>query len=96
MKKVRVYYSNGTIMTSSPMNRPDAIAFQKKFKADDDVIYVEELDMLKPEAQAEFRASAAMWRGRIESTRGTDRFDPATDKIMHHHYIDHFRLGTCG
>jgi len=92
MQKIKVYYRNGAIMISSPMNKWEAQSFRQKFDGDTDVINTEIVMVDKLQAQLEFRQAAADWcaLGERESANKELR------TLAVRHFVSHTRVGTSG
>lgn len=97
MFQVKIFFSNGTIMRSSPMNRTLADNMVVSFVGRPDVMSILSEPIEKSTAQATLRIDAQDWKKYAEGMRQRpDGFDPENDRLAVKHYNQAMTLGYSG
>jgi hypothetical protein len=94
--QVRVYFTNGSVLCSTPMLEPQATEFSVVFVkqlATGEVLSVQSEPISKEDAQAQFRADAAEWKKFAEHGRQGKHFNENSDRIAATFYQTFMRVG---
>lgn len=97
MQQVKIFFQNGVILRSSPMNDWHTSAFCKQFDGNPEVLQIFEEPIEKLSAQEIFRSDAEEWKALAERNRSTRiSFSSAIDKVAVYNYHNAMRVGHSG